>query len=74
MSTNGTEEKLFQYADDNNPIILHDNTLNELFKELEINQKATGSKVNVAKTKGLWVRSKHCLVCLRGFLGEGEKC
>ena len=54
MSTNGTEEKLFQYAGDTNPIVSHDNTLNELFKELEINRKATGSKVNVAKTKGLW--------------------
>ena len=55
VSINGTEEKLFQYADDINPIISDDNSLNELFKELEINQKATGSKVNVAKTKGLWV-------------------
>ena len=55
MSINGTEEKLFQYADDNNPIISDDNSSNDLFKELEINQKATGSKVNVAKTKGLWV-------------------
>ena len=55
MSINGTEEKLFQYADVTNPIISDDNSLNELFKELEISQKATGSKVNVAKTKGLWV-------------------
>ena len=55
MSINGTEEKLFQYADDTNPIISDDNSPNELFKKLEINQKATGSKVNVAKTKGLWV-------------------
>ena len=55
VSINCTEEKLFQYADDNNPIISDDNSLNELFKELEINQKATGRKVNVAKTKGLWV-------------------
>ena len=55
MSINGTEEKLFQYADDTNPIISDDNSLNELFKELETNQKATGSKVNVAQTKGLWV-------------------
>ena len=54
MSINSTEEKLFEYADDTNPIISI-NSLNELFKELEINQKATGSKVNVAKTKGLWV-------------------
>ena len=30
MSTNGTEEKLFQYADDTNPIISDDNSLNEL--------------------------------------------
>ena len=43
---NGTKEKLFQYADDTNPIILDDNSLTELFKEPEINQKATGSKVN----------------------------
>ena len=50
VSIIGTEEKLFQYADDTNPIISDDNSLNELFKELEINQKATGSKVNVAKT------------------------
>ena len=55
VSISGTEEKLFQYADDTNPIISDDNSLNELFKEMEINQKATGSKVNVAKTKGLWV-------------------
>ena len=55
VSINGTEES-FQYADDTNPIISDDNSLNELFKELEINKKATGSKVNVAKTKGLWVR------------------
>ena len=50
MSINGTEEKLFQYADDTNPTISDENSFNELFKELEINQKATGSKVNVAKT------------------------
>ena len=55
MSINGTEEKLFQYADDTKPIILDDNSLNKLFKELEFNQKTTGSKVNVAKTKGLSV-------------------
>ena len=55
VSINGTEEKLFQYADDTNPVISDDNSLNELFKGLEINQKAAGSKVNVAKTKGLWV-------------------
>ena len=55
MSINGTEEKLFQYVDDTNPIISDDNSSNELFKELEINQKATGSKVSVAKTKGLLV-------------------
>ena len=46
---------VFQYADDTNLIISDDNSLNDLFKELEINQKATGSKVNVAKTKGYWV-------------------
>ena len=57
MPINETEEKLFLYADDTNPIISDDNSLNELFKELEINQKATGSKVNVAKTKGLWVEN-----------------
>ena len=34
-------------------MISDDNSLNELFKELEINQMATGSKVNVAKTTGL---------------------
>ena len=55
MDINGTEEKLFQYADYTNPVMSDDNSLNELFKELEINQKATGSIVNVAKTKGLWV-------------------
>ena len=32
VSINGTEEKLFQYADDNNPIISDDNSLNELLK------------------------------------------
>ena len=34
VSISGTEEKLFQYADDTNPIISDDNALNELFKEL----------------------------------------
>ena len=33
MSINGTEEKLFQYADDTNPIIPDDNSLNKLFKD-----------------------------------------
>ena len=51
MSINSTEEKSFQYADDTNPIISDDNSLNELFKELVINQKAIDSKVNMAKTK-----------------------
>ena len=40
MSINGTEEKSFQYADDTNPIISDDNSSNELFKELKINQNA----------------------------------
>ena len=51
VSINSTEEKSFQCADDTNPIISDDNSLNELFKELAINQKAIDSKVNVAKTK-----------------------
>ena len=52
VSINATEEKLFQYAGDTNPIISDDNSLNKRFKEMEFNQC---SKVNVAKTKGFWV-------------------
>ena len=34
VSINGTEEKLFQYADDTNPIMSDDNSLNELFNPI----------------------------------------
>ena len=43
------------YADDAVIVIKQNQCFKEVFKELTLYEQATGAKVNVSKTKGLWV-------------------
>ena len=51
----GQELKVGQYADDLHTCITDMNSLNELFTVMEKYEKASNSKLNKSKTKGLWV-------------------
>ena len=45
------------YADDTTIAILQNRCFKEVFKELEFYEQATGAKINMKKTKGLWLGS-----------------
>ena len=51
----GHEFKVGQYADDLHSCITDTNSLNELFTVMDKYEKASNSKLNKSKTKGLWV-------------------
>ena len=56
------EQKILQYADDTKIFVTNDSSIKETFKELEKYEKATGAKINIEKTEGLFIgkwRNRH---------------
>ena len=49
-----SEKKIMQYADDTELFVTDDESINQIFFELKCYETATGAKVNVDKTEGLW--------------------
>ena len=44
------------------------------FDEKMLRKQIALDYVDEKESQGSWERSKRCLVCLRGCLGEGEIC
>ena len=56
------EQKVLQYADDTQIFVTNDSSVKETFKEPEKYEKATGAKINIEKTEGLFIekwRNRH---------------
>ena len=49
------EHKILQYADDTCLCITKTESVKECFKVLQIYEKASGAKVNISKTDGMWI-------------------
>ena len=49
------EHKVLQYADDTCLCITKTESVKECFKVLQIYEKASGAKVNISKTDGMWI-------------------
>ena len=50
-----TEVKITAYADDNTGVVIDNLSMVNLFKDVELYQKVSGSKVNYKKTNGLFL-------------------
>ena len=50
-------QKIMQYADGAELSVTDDESINQIFSELKCYGTATGAKVNVEKTEGLWLGS-----------------
>ena len=50
-----TEQKILQYADDTQIIVTNDKSIHEVSQQLRLFEDATGAKVNVQKTEGLFM-------------------
>ena len=46
---------MLQYADDIQIIVTNDKSINEVLQQLRLSEDATGAKVNVQKTEGLFM-------------------
>ena len=57
ITINKNETKILQYADDTNFYLTGDDSITELGHALDINYKATGTKLNRDKCQGLWLGS-----------------
>ena len=55
ITINNIEQKVLQYADDTQVIVKNDKSINEVFQQLRLFEDATGAKVNVQKTEGLFI-------------------
>ena len=49
------EQKILQYADDTQIIVCNNSSITEVFKQLKLYEKATGAKINIGKTEGLFM-------------------
>ena len=49
------EQKILQYADDTQILVTNDESIAEVFRQLKEYELATGAKVNIRKTEGLFV-------------------
>ena len=54
ITVNSIEQIILQYADDTQIIVTNDKSINEVFQQLRLYEDATGAKVNVQKTEGLF--------------------
>ena len=62
ITINNTEQNILQYADKTQIIVTNDKSINEVFQQLRLFKGATGAKVNVQKTEGLFMgkwKSRH---------------
>ena len=50
-----SEKKIMQSADDTELFVTDDESINQIFFELKCYETASGVKVNVEKTEGLWL-------------------
>ena len=50
--------KISQYADDATFLLLGEYAVRKAFEMIEIYEKGSGSKLNMQKTKGMWLSSK----------------
>ena len=48
------EQKILQYADDTQIVVTNDESIAEVFRQLKEYEPATGAKVNIRKTEGLF--------------------
>ena len=55
ITINSTEQKSLQYADNTQIIVTNDKSISEVFQQLRLYEDATGAKVNVQKTEGLFI-------------------
>ena len=55
ITINNIEQKILQYADDTQIIATNDKSINEVFQQLRLFEDATGAKINVQKTEGLFM-------------------
>ena len=56
------EQKILQYADDTQIIVSNNSSINEVSKQLRLYEEATGAKINISKTGGLFMgkwKSRH---------------
>ena len=49
------EQKILQYADDTQIVVTNDESIAEVFRQLKEYELATGAKVNIRKTEGLFI-------------------
>ena len=49
------EHKILQYADDTQIVVTNDESIPKVFRELKEYELATGAKVNIRKTEGLFI-------------------
>ena len=55
ITINNMEQRILQYEDDTQIIVTNDKSINEVFQQLRLFQDATGAKVIVQKTQGLFM-------------------
>ena len=56
------EQKILHYADDTQIIVSNNSSKTEVFKQLRLYEEATGAKINIGKTEGLFMgkwKNKH---------------
>ena len=49
------EQRILQYADDAQIIVSNNSSITEVFKQLRLYEEATGAKINIGKTEGLFM-------------------
>ena len=49
------EQKILQYSDDTQIVVTNDESIAEVFRQLKEYELATGAKVNIRKTEGLFI-------------------
>ena len=49
------QQKILQYADDTQIIVSDNSSIAEVFKQLRLYDEATGAKINIGKTEGLFM-------------------
>ena len=49
------QQKILQYADDTQIIVSDNSSIAEVFKQLRLYEEATGAKINIGKTEGLFM-------------------
>ena len=49
------QQKILQYADDTQIIVSNNPSIAEVFKQLRLYEEATGAKINIGKTEGLFM-------------------